>query len=72
MRLIFRSFIYLVAFIVPIVLTGTIGLITSVRTSLPRPAHADEVAASIIPPPAPPYDANKPTVAVVLGEHRSD
>ena len=67
MRLIFRSLMYVAAFIVPIVLTGTIGLITSVRTATPRPADADAVAASIIPPPAPPYDANKPTVAVLLG-----
>ena len=67
MHLIFRSFIYIAAFIVPIVLAGTIGIITSVRTSLPRPAGADAVVASIIPPPAPSYDAGKPTVAVVLG-----
>ena len=51
MRLIFRSFIYLAAFIVPIVLTGTIGLITSVRTSIPRPQNADAIAASIAPRP---------------------
>jgi hypothetical protein len=40
MRLIFRSLIYLAAFIVPIILTGTIGLITSVNTAIPRPADA--------------------------------
>jgi len=67
MRLIFRSFIYLAAFIVPIVLTGAIGVITSVRTSMPRPQDADAVAASIVAPPAPAYDPAKPTVAVVLG-----
>ena len=72
MGLIFRSFIYLAAFIVPIVLTGTIGLITSVRTSIPRPPDADAVAASIVPPPPPPYDASKPTVAVVLGEQEHE
>src|SRR3712207_5991959 len=65
MRRIFRSFIYLAAFIVPIVLSGALGIITSVRTATPRPA--DELAGSIIPPRAPTYDATKPTVAVVLG-----
>jgi hypothetical protein len=66
MRLIFRSFIYIAAFIIPIVLTGALGIVTSVRTSLPRPA--DDIAASIVVPPAPSYDPTKPTVAVVLGE----
>jgi transcriptional regulator GlxA family with amidase domain len=72
MYLIFRSFIYITAFIIPIVLTGALGLVRSVRTSIPRPANADAVAASIIPPPAPPYDASKPTVAVVLGEQEHE
>jgi AraC family transcriptional regulator, transcriptional activator FtrA len=67
MRLIFRSFIYIAAFIIPIVLTGALGIVTSVRTSFPRPADADAVAASIIAPPAPAHDPAKPTVAVVLG-----
>jgi putative intracellular protease/amidase len=67
MRRIFRSFIYLAAFIIPIVLTGALGIMRSVRTSFPRPADADTVAARIIAPPAPAYDPNKPTVAVVLG-----
>jgi hypothetical protein len=67
MRRIFRSFIYIAAIIVPIVLTGALGLITSVRTSFPRPADADAVTARIVAPPAPAYDPTKPTVAVVLG-----
>src|SRR5687768_16374916 len=72
MRLIFRSLIYLAAFIVPIVLTGTIGLITSVNTSIPRPADAAAHAATVVPPPPPRYDAIKPTVAVVLGEQEHE
>ena len=67
MHQIFRSLIYIVAFVVPIALTAAIGIITSVRTSLPRPADADAVVARIAPRPAPPYDPSKPTVAVVLG-----
>jgi AraC family transcriptional regulator, transcriptional activator FtrA len=65
MSLISRSLLYLAAFIVPIVLTGALGIVRSVHTSLPRPA--DDLSASIVLPPAPPYDAAKPTVAVVLG-----
>jgi AraC family transcriptional regulator, transcriptional activator FtrA len=72
MRLVFRSLIYLAAFIVPIILTGTIGLITSVNTSIPRPADAAAHAATVVPPPAPRYDASKPTVAVVLGEQEHE
>jgi AraC family transcriptional regulator, transcriptional activator FtrA len=72
MQLIFRSLIYLAAFIVPIAVTGTIGLITSVSSSIPRPADAAAHAATIVPPPAPPYDASKPTVAVVLGEQEHE
>jgi AraC family transcriptional activator FtrA len=67
MRLIFRSFIYIVAFVVPIILTATLGLVTSVRTSFPKPADADAVTARMVAPPAPAYDPTKPTVAVVLG-----
>jgi AraC family transcriptional regulator, transcriptional activator FtrA len=72
MQLIVRSFIYLSAFIVPIVLTGTIGLITSVSTSMPQPADAVARAATLVPPPAPNYDSTKPTVAVVLGEQEHE
>jgi AraC family transcriptional regulator, transcriptional activator FtrA len=68
MRRIVRSLLYLAAFLVPIVLSGAVGLITSVSTSIPRPADAAAHAATIVPPPAPSYDATKPTVAVVLGE----
>ena len=70
MHLIFRSLIYLAAFILPVVLIGTAGLIRSVETSIPRPA--DTRAAELVPPPAPPYDASKPTVAVVLGEQEHE
>jgi putative intracellular protease/amidase len=66
MRLIARSFMCLAAFIVPIMLTGVFGIITSVRTAAPRPA--DDHAAGVVPPPARPYDPTKPTVALVLGE----
>jgi hypothetical protein len=65
MRPIFRSFLYLAAFVAPVLLTGAIGIITSVRTSMPRPAG--DVAATITPPPPSPYDPSKPTVAVALG-----
>jgi AraC family transcriptional regulator, transcriptional activator FtrA len=65
MSLISHSLLYFAAFIVPIVLTGALGIVRSVHTSLPRPA--DDLSASIVPLPAPPYDAAKPTVAVVLG-----
>jgi AraC family transcriptional regulator, transcriptional activator FtrA len=70
MNLIFRSLIYLAAFILPIVLIGTAGLIRSVETSIPRPA--DHHAAEFVPPPPPPYDPSKPTVAVVLGEQEHE
>ncbi len=69
MRLILRSVVYLAAFILPIVLLGAVGVVTSVRTSIPRPADAH--AATIVPPP-PSYDATKPTVAVVLGEQEHE
>jgi putative intracellular protease/amidase len=72
MRLIVRSLLYLAAFLVPIVLSGAVGLITSVSTSIPRPADAAAHAATIVPPPAPSYDASKPTVAVVLGEQEHE
>lgn len=65
MRRIFRGFIYLVAFITPILLTGAIGLVTSVRTAMPRPAG--DSAAALTPPPPPAHDPSKPTVAVALG-----
>jgi hypothetical protein len=65
MHLIFRSSIYLAAFILPIVLIGTAGLVRSVETSIPRPA--DTCAAELVLPPAPPYDASKPTVAPQAG-----
>jgi AraC family transcriptional regulator, transcriptional activator FtrA len=68
MRLIIRSLLYLAAFLVPILLSGAVGLITSVSTSIPRPADAAAHAATVVPPPAPSYEATKPTVAVVLGE----
>jgi AraC family transcriptional regulator, transcriptional activator FtrA len=64
MQIITRSFLYLASFIIPIVLTGALGIVTSVRTSMPRPAG--DVAA-LTPPAPPPYDPAKPTVAVVLG-----
>jgi AraC family transcriptional activator FtrA len=67
MRRILRSFIYIAAFIIPIVLTGALGIVTAVRTSFPRPADAGAVAARIVAPPVPAYDPTKPTVAVVLG-----
>ncbi len=70
MRLIFRSFIYLAAFVISIVLMGALGIIASVRTATPRPA--DDHPARIIAPPPPPYDATKPTVAVVLGSQVHD
>jgi AraC family transcriptional regulator, transcriptional activator FtrA len=70
MHLIFRTLIYLAAFILPIVLIGTAGLIRSVETSIPRPA--DTRAPELVPPPPPPYDASKPTVAVVLGEQEHE
>jgi AraC family transcriptional activator FtrA len=65
MRLIFRSFLYLAAFVAPVLLTGAIGIITSVRTSMPRPAG--DFAANLTPPAPPTHDPSKPTVAVVLG-----
>jgi hypothetical protein len=65
MRLIFRSLLYIAAFIIPIVLTGVLGIVTSVRTSFPRPA--DNVAFNSTVLSAPPYDPTKPTVAVALG-----
>jgi putative intracellular protease/amidase len=67
MRLIVRSFIYIAAFVVPIVLTSALGIITSVRTSFPRPAENAAVSLTLPSPPA--YDPAKPTVAVVLGAH---
>jgi AraC family transcriptional regulator, transcriptional activator FtrA len=72
MRLIVRSLLYLATFLVPIVLSGAVGLITSVSTSIPRPADAAAHAATLVPPPAPSYDATKPTVAVVLGEQEHE
>ena len=65
MRLILRGLMYLAAFIVPILLSGALGIISSVRRSVPRPVR--DPAAVIVPPPAPPYDPSTPTVAVVLG-----
>jgi AraC family transcriptional regulator, transcriptional activator FtrA len=67
MRRIFRSFIYIAVFIIPIVLTAALGLVTSVRTSFPKPADADAITARMVAPAAPAYDPTKPTVAVVLG-----
>jgi putative intracellular protease/amidase len=67
MRRIFRSFIYIAAFIIPIVLTGVLGLVTSVHTSFPRPADADAVTAKIVASLAAAYDPAKPTIAVALG-----
>ena len=64
MQIVFRSFLYLASFIIPIVLTGAVGIVTSVRTSMPRPAGG---VAALTPPASPPYDPAKPTVAVVLG-----
>jgi AraC family transcriptional activator FtrA len=65
MRLIFRSLLYLAAFVAPVLLTGAIGIITSVRTSMPRPAG--DVAASLTPLAPPTHDPSKPTVAIALG-----
>jgi AraC family transcriptional regulator, transcriptional activator FtrA len=65
MRLVFRSLLYIAAFIIPIALTGVLGIVTSVRTSFPR--LADNGAINSTVPSAPPYDPTKPTVAVVLG-----
>ena len=70
MRFIIRSLLYVAAFIIPIVLIGALGLVTSVRTSIPRPAGSS--AAELVPPPPPSYDASKPTVAVVLGEQEHE
>ena len=67
MRLIYRTFIYIAAFIMPIVLIATLGLVTSVRTSFPKPTDADAANTRMVAPPAPAYDPTKPTVAVVLG-----
>jgi AraC family transcriptional activator FtrA len=64
-RLITHGFLYAAAFIVPIVLIGTLGTVTSVRTSMPRPT--DDIATHLALPPPPAYDASKPTVAVALG-----
>jgi AraC family transcriptional activator FtrA len=65
MRRIARGFIYLMTFIGPIVLTGAIGLVTSVRTAMPRPAS--DIAANLTPPAPPAHDPARPTVAVALG-----
>jgi AraC family transcriptional regulator, transcriptional activator FtrA len=64
MQIVFRSILYLASFIIPIVLTGALGVATSVRTSMPR--AAGDVAA-LVPPAPPPHDPSKPTVAVALG-----
>jgi hypothetical protein len=65
MKPFFRGVIYLAAFIVPILLTGALGVVTSVRTAMPRPEG--NFAASLTPSPPPAYDPSKPTVAVALG-----
>lgn len=65
MRRIFRGFIYLVAFVAPVLLAGALGLFTSVETAMPRPAG--DFAATLTPPPPPAHDPSKPTVAVALG-----
>jgi AraC family transcriptional regulator, transcriptional activator FtrA len=70
MRLIVRILLYLVAFIVPIVLSGGGGLIASVGMANSRPP--DTLASVITPSPTPRYDPTKPTVAVVLGNQVSE
>ncbi len=70
MRLIVRSCLYLAAFIVPIMLTGGVGMLTSMRAAMPLPA--DDRGALINPPPAPRHAATKPTVVVVLGNAWSE
>ena len=64
-----KKFLWIVGYVVfitlAVALTGTIGITKSVEVSMsPAP---DALAATVIPLPAPPYDASKPTVVIVLG-----
>lgn len=61
---------YTLAALLAVALAGTVGLIRSVDlTMAPLP---EAVAAAIVPRPAPRYDAAKPTVAVLLGNTRTE
>jgi putative intracellular protease/amidase len=70
MRIIVRCLLYLAAFILPIMVSGGLGVLSSLRTTNSLPSA--ERAATTIPPPAPPYDPTKPTVAIVLGNSVSE
>ena len=66
MKQLFRWLIYTGSFILPILVLGGIGFLLSMKLLM---ADApDAVRRAVVPQPAPAYDAQKPTVVIVLGD----
>lgn len=61
---------YIFATLLAVTLAGTIGIVRS-SSSIMAPFSA-ALASTFVPAPAPDYDAAKPTVAVVLGNTRTE
>jgi AraC family transcriptional regulator, transcriptional activator FtrA len=69
-RILLRILIYSVCFIIPLLVAGGLGYVLSMQAAMsPAP---ESLVNSVGTNPAPNYDANKPTVAIVLGDPLSE
>lgn len=72
MKKFIRMVIYVLAFTLPIVALGTIGYVSTVSLTLPKPTDLDIPQTGVGSLQTKSFDPTKPTVAVVLGSTRTE
>ena len=72
MKKIIRIVIYALAFLLPIVALGTIGYVSTLSLTLPKPTDLDSPQTGVGSLSTKSFDPAKPTVAVVLGSNRTE
>lgn len=66
MKILFLALLYIGAFLLPVLLGGGVGV--GLARQISQAGAPAAMRATVVPKAAPPYDPQKPTVAVVLGD----
>jgi putative intracellular protease/amidase len=72
MKKFLRLVIYALAFVVPIIVLGVVGLFSTMRLTLPKPSDLAIPQTGTGSLSSKSFDPTKPTVAVVLGDSRTE